>query len=176
MPLTKPDYISFLIRLWREPQSEAEGRAVGGSGWSADLSPQQEVIMKTVSKFTLLIFFLSLFLLPAAAVATPAGGITVSGACTLTDAITAANNDTATGGCPAGSGADTITLTADVNLTSALPTITSEITLEGGATPSPATILSASSLSRPAAISHSTKPPSAGARPPMAVLSSTRAS
>src|SRR5262245_27246660 len=38
--------------------------------------------------------------------------IPVGGACTLVDAITAANTDTATGGCPAGSGADTIVLPA----------------------------------------------------------------
>jgi len=29
MPLPKPDYTSFLLRLWREPQPEAEGRAAG---------------------------------------------------------------------------------------------------------------------------------------------------
>jgi len=39
-----------------------------------------------------------------------AATITVSDSCTLVDAITAANTDTATGGCPAGSGADTIVL------------------------------------------------------------------
>ena len=39
-----------------------------------------------------------------------AATIPVGGACTLVDAITAANTDTATGGCPAGSGADTIVL------------------------------------------------------------------
>lgn len=37
--------------------------------------------------------------------------------CTLRDAITAANTDTATGGCPAGNGADTITLTAGATYT-----------------------------------------------------------
>ena len=41
-----------------------------------------------------------------------AATIYVTGACTLIDAITAANTDTATGGCPAGSGADTIVLTS----------------------------------------------------------------
>ena len=30
MPDFKPDYTSFLLRLWREPQPEAEGRAAGG--------------------------------------------------------------------------------------------------------------------------------------------------
>jgi hypothetical protein len=66
--------------------------------------------------------------------------------CTLRDAITAANTDTATGGCPAGSGADiielaagaTYTLTAVDNNTdgpNGLPSVTSEITINGnGAT------------------------------------------
>jgi hypothetical protein len=61
----------------------------------------------------------------------PAATITVDGTCTLADAITAANTDTATGSCPAGSGADTIELAVDVTLTSALPTITSQIILNG---------------------------------------------
>jgi parallel beta-helix repeat protein len=61
--------------------------------------------------------------------------------CTLVDAITAANTDTATGGCPAGSGADTIELTTDVVLTdpdnyywhsdNGLPVVESDVTLEG---------------------------------------------
>jgi hypothetical protein len=41
-----------------------------------------------------------------------AATIPVGDSCTLVDAITAANTDTATGGCPAGSGADTIVLPA----------------------------------------------------------------
>ena len=41
-----------------------------------------------------------------------AATIPVSASCTLINAITAANTDTATGGCPAGSGADTIVLPA----------------------------------------------------------------
>jgi hypothetical protein len=69
-----------------------------------------------------------------------AAGISVGGGCTLADAITAANTDTATGGCTAGSGADTITLSGDVILTrvnnttsggNGLPLITSTITIEG---------------------------------------------
>src|SRR5690606_12960001 len=64
--------------------------------------------------------------------------------CTLRDAITAANTDTATGGCPAGSGADTILLAASAIYTltvvdntdpslgpNGLPAITSDITIEG---------------------------------------------
>jgi cysteine-rich repeat protein/parallel beta-helix repeat protein len=65
--------------------------------------------------------------------------------CTLVDAITAANTDTAVGGCAAGSGADTIELTTDVSLTeinngggpgangpNGLPEVISDITVEGG--------------------------------------------
>ena len=72
--------------------------------------------------------------------------IVVDGTCTLPDAITAANTDTATGNCAAGDGADNIRLDVDVLLTTydpastfdfsaytALPTITSTITLEAGA-------------------------------------------
>ncbi|MFZ4662390.1 MAG: choice-of-anchor Q domain-containing protein [Caldilineaceae bacterium] len=62
--------------------------------------------------------------------------------CTLIDAMIAANTDTATGACAAGTaGADTITLLDDVTLTASnnfalnsdngLPGITSEITIEG---------------------------------------------
>lgn len=61
--------------------------------------------------------------------------------CTLAEAITSANNDSAAGnGCADGSGADTITLQADVTLAAALPSkstapliqIESPITIEGG--------------------------------------------
>ena len=54
-----------------------------------------------------------------------------NGSCTLWDAITAANTDTATNGCAAGSGADTITLAVNITLTADLPYITSDITIEG---------------------------------------------
>ncbi len=57
--------------------------------------------------------------------------ITVSGGCTLADAITAANTDTATGACAAGAGADTIELTEDVTLMSVLPVVTDDVTIEG---------------------------------------------
>ncbi|MCI5129658.1 MAG: hypothetical protein D3907_14500, partial [Candidatus Electrothrix sp. AUS3] len=74
------------------------------------------------------------FFLLAPWMAAQAANITVDESiCTLADAITAANTDTATGGCPAGdSGADTITLEADVTLAAALPQISSTITIEGG--------------------------------------------
>ena len=52
--------------------------------------------------------------------------------CTLKDAILAAENDEATGGCPAGDGADTIALSANITLAEALPPVTTEITIEGG--------------------------------------------
>ena len=86
---------------------------------------------------------------PPASTATPAAGITVNATCSLADAITAANTDTAAGGCPAGNGADTITLSGHITLpaaasdtyidtsrgtnhvTNALPYIASNITIEG---------------------------------------------
>ena len=61
-----------------------------------------------------------------------AGGISVDGSCSLSDAITAANEDQTVGGCSAGDGADTITLTGDITLSAELPPIESMITLEGG--------------------------------------------
>ena len=51
--------------------------------------------------------------------------------CTLFDQILAANSDRRVGHCPAGSGADTITLTEDITLASRLPEITSELIIEG---------------------------------------------
>lgn len=68
-----------------------------------------------------------------------AATINVNASCTLIDAITAANTDTAAGNCSAGSGADTIVLPAKSmqNLTVAnnssngLPVITSQITIAG---------------------------------------------
>ncbi len=49
----------------------------------------------------------------------------------MADAIIAANYDWPEGGCPAGRGADTITLTRDITLDGGLPKITSDITIEG---------------------------------------------
>jgi len=72
-----------------------------------------------------------------------AATINVGGGCSLVDAITAANSDTATGGCPAGSGADTIELESSTtyiptNLfnnaddgNSSHPSISSEIIING---------------------------------------------
>ena len=53
--------------------------------------------------------------------------IRVDEGCSLHDAITAANTDSATGGCPAGAGADTIYLSGDVTLDEELPVIKSVI-------------------------------------------------
>ncbi len=51
--------------------------------------------------------------------------------CPLANQIIAANTDAPSGGCPAGNGADTITLVEDVTLQEGLPTVTSVITIEG---------------------------------------------
>jgi hypothetical protein len=71
-----------------------------------------------------------------------AAGIVVDGiTCTLVEAIKAANTDAPSGGCTAGSGADLLTLTADVTLTSSagqffyaptgLPAINGPLTIAG---------------------------------------------
>ena len=59
-------------------------------------------------------------------------GIVVDYDCSLFDAIEAANRDRSVGGCAAGRGADTITLTRDIRLRGELPTIRSDITIQGG--------------------------------------------
>ena len=51
--------------------------------------------------------------------------------CTLTDAIRAANADEERGACPAGDGADLITLSADITLEGELPRVLSDITIDG---------------------------------------------
>ena len=51
--------------------------------------------------------------------------------CTLAHQIVAANRDRPSGGCPAGSGVDTIVLDKDITLFEALPPITSHIIIEG---------------------------------------------
>ena len=79
------------------------------------------------------IWILCKAVLLASVLATPvyAADITVDETCSLADAITAANADEAVGGCPAGDGADVITLSADVMLEDLLPPVNSMITLEG---------------------------------------------
>ena len=61
-----------------------------------------------------------------------AASITVEGSCTLEHAIESANQDRASGGCAAGSGADSIELTADITLAGELPAIRSSVTINGG--------------------------------------------
>ena len=56
---------------------------------------------------------------------------TLDEACTLADAIRAANADEARGDCPAGDGADLITLSADITLEGELPRVLSAITIDG---------------------------------------------
>ena len=51
--------------------------------------------------------------------------------CNLAFQIIAANRDRPAGGCPAGSGVDTITIERDITLFEALPVITSHIIIEG---------------------------------------------
>ncbi len=89
------------------------------------------MVMNTLPKqfsiLTLALLLLALLIVPTA----EAADIQLIDACSLADAIKAANTDEATGGCPAGGGADTITLLADITLDAALPHITSDITLEG---------------------------------------------
>ena len=77
-----------------------------------------------------ILFMLTLFLTAPLEVVR-AASITVDENCSLGDAIEAANQDAAVGGCPAGDGADTIALTGDITLTEALPTMTGDIVIEG---------------------------------------------
>ena len=76
---------------------------------------------------------LCMAVLLAAALATPvyAADIVVDEACSLADAIAAANTDEAVGGCPAGDGADVIALLSDILLDDMLPPVNSVIALEG---------------------------------------------
>ncbi len=60
-----------------------------------------------------------------------AADIEVGASCSLADAVTAANTDAAVGGCPAGSGADTISLTGDISLDDELPDIETELSVNG---------------------------------------------
>lgn len=91
-----------------------------------EFEPSQPVRLPQFILFTLMLLFL---IAPAGEVR--AASITVDENCSLRDAIAAANQDAAVGGCPAGSGADTLTLTIDITLTEALPAITAGMTIEG---------------------------------------------
>ena len=78
--------------------------------------------MKTI--LLTLVFFLCIM-------PTLATDYTLDETCTLADAIRAANADEARGECPAGDGADTITLSADITLEGELPRVLSAITIDG---------------------------------------------
>ena len=75
-------------------------------------------------------FFLTLMLLVCFAPAL-ATDYTLDETCSLSDALRAANADRERRECPAGDGADVITLTADITLTGELPRIISDITIDG---------------------------------------------
>ena len=77
-----------------------------------------------------IVFMLTLFLTAPLEIVR-AASITVDENCSLGDAIEAANQDAAVGGCAAGDGADTIALTGDITLTEALPTMTGDIVIDG---------------------------------------------
>ncbi len=60
-----------------------------------------------------------------------AADIQLGADCTLADAIAAANNDEAVGGCAAGAGGDTILMSGNVLLDQELPVVKSELTING---------------------------------------------
>ncbi|MYD09445.1 MAG: LysM peptidoglycan-binding domain-containing protein [Chloroflexi bacterium] len=60
-----------------------------------------------------------------------AANISVDEDCSLSEAIHAANNDHEFDRCTAGDGDDTITLTGDITLSGRLPTITTDMTIDG---------------------------------------------
>lgn len=82
--------------------------------------------MKNLGVVTFAMVLVALFGVPALA-----ADITVDETCSLADAIEAANSDEAVGGCPAGDGADTIALSADVTLDEMLPPVNSTVMFEG---------------------------------------------
>ncbi len=85
--------------------------------------------MKRISILFISILTVLGILLLAAPVS--AADIVVNGNCSLIDAIKAANRDQAVKGCPAGEGADTITLSANTGLQWDPPKITSDMTIDG---------------------------------------------
>ena len=89
-------------------------------------------IMHNINGFLRIAAIVSLALLLLSPQRVSAATITVSNSCTLANAIRSANGDSATGGCTAGSGADTINVSGTQLLTADLPAITSDITISGG--------------------------------------------
>ena len=77
-------------------------------------------------RYILLTLILLLCIAPALAT-----DYTLDENCTLADAIRAANADAERGECPAGDGADSITLSADITLEGELPRVLSEISIDG---------------------------------------------
>lgn len=106
-----------------------------GVFWRAGIN----IKLRIVTRYSISVTFVILLSLSILVGETRAASITVdksadddsNGTCTLWDAITAANTDTATNGCAAGNGADTITLGVNITLGASLPNITTEITIEG---------------------------------------------
>lgn len=94
---------------------------------------QEELSMSNLishSRFGLKLLVLIMLFVLAVPLA-HAAEIRVGGDCGFSSAIQAANADQARGGCPAGSGADTIVLTRDVQPNGDLPEITSRIIIHG---------------------------------------------
>ena len=80
-------------------------------------------------------FCIVIFVLLAPALPVQGATITVGTGCTIRQAIESANTGASVGSCAAGSsGADTITLSSQVNSSSSLPAVTSDITISGGGT------------------------------------------
>lgn len=76
-------------------------------------------------------YFLLILILLASFAPALATDYTLDDTCGLADAIRAANADEERGECPAGDGADSITLSADITLEGELPRVLSEITIDG---------------------------------------------
>jgi CSLREA domain-containing protein len=83
---------------------------------------------------------------------TTADELNTDGDCSLREAITAANTDAAVDACAAGDGADTISFSGlgfnAINVVAALPTITSDVTIDGAAQTRPINAGSAPSPTR----------------------------
>ena len=82
-------------------------------------------------RFLLLTLFFAVFIFALSLAPAQSDTIIVNSSCSLANAITSANSDRATGGCSAGRGADIIELSDNITLSTALPRITSAITIEG---------------------------------------------
>ena len=79
----------------------------------------------------MLILIVVLAALSSFTVAATDYAVGASTACTLADAISAANQDAAVGNCPAGQGTDTIILTSDISLVDKLPAVQSHLHIDG---------------------------------------------